>query len=336
MTVQQSFNQQAVSFMNRLVALGDFFICGNERQRDFWLGVLAANGRINPQTYRQDQKLKSLIDVVGVGFPSRQPEHHQNIVRGKHPQVPSDSKIVLWGGGIWNWLDPLSLVKAWPEVLSIHSEARLIFLGTSHPNPAVPLHEMVQKTIKLAEEIGEKDRTIFFYEWIDYQERESLLLEADVGVVFHPIHVETRFSARTRILDYFWARLPVLVTEGDMTSEWVKAFGLGKVVREADSAGIARALIELLDDPKAAYEDAYANLSTKFSWPVVVQPLLEYCKGGDYAPDRHDRTVTRKTRTGKVMNNDLLIRAKFILQTEGMKALLHRIWRYIQWRWSTP
>ncbi len=336
MTVQEAFNQRAVSIMNRLVALGDFFICGNERQRDFWLGVLTANGRVNPQTFQQDSNLKSLIDVVGVGFPSRQPVHRQSIVRGKHPQVPEDSRIILWGGGIWNWLDPLSLVKAWPQVIAKYPKARLIFLGTRHPNPLVPAHEMAKKTISMAEEIGEKDRTILFYEWIDYKDRESLLLEADVGVALHPVHIETRYSARTRILDYFWARLPVLVTEGDVTSEWVREFELGQVAPEADSAGIADALIKILDQPKTAYADAFASLSNRFSWPIVVQPLLQYCLMGDYAPDRRERLGQDKTTLGFGLGKSRFVRALFVWRTEGTKVLLHRLWRFIQWRLSTP
>jgi hypothetical protein len=72
--VQEGLNQQAVASMNRLLQTGDFFICGNQRQRDLWIGALAANGRINPHSFAQDTSLRSLIDVVGVGFPSRAPQ----------------------------------------------------------------------------------------------------------------------------------------------------------------------------------------------------------------------------------------------------------------------
>jgi hypothetical protein len=36
-----------VAILNRLLSLGDFFLCASERQRDFWLGALAAAGRID-------------------------------------------------------------------------------------------------------------------------------------------------------------------------------------------------------------------------------------------------------------------------------------------------
>ena len=132
MEVQETHNHLAIDVTNRLARLGDFFICGTERQRDFWLGLLAASARINPQTFVNDPSLRKTIDVVGIGFPERQPQSHP-VLRGVHPMIPQDAKIVLWGGGIWNWLDPLTLVKAWPEVVSRHPECKIGLFR--HPLP---------------------------------------------------------------------------------------------------------------------------------------------------------------------------------------------------------
>ena len=92
---QQVMNTHAVKITNHLLQIGDFFLCGNERQRDFWLGMLAANGRINPLTFFDDTRLQKLIDVVGIGFPKRLPQHEQAVVRGKYPQVTEKTRIVL-------------------------------------------------------------------------------------------------------------------------------------------------------------------------------------------------------------------------------------------------
>ncbi len=331
---QTALNRHAVDIMNRLVRLGDFFLCGNERQRDFWLGVLAANGRVNPQTYHQDSTLRKLLDVVSVGFPPRPPRREKAFLRGVHPKIPDEARIVLWGGGIWNWLDPLTLVRAWPAVIARHPEARLVFLGTRHPNPQVPVHEMVNKTIALAEEIGEKDRSIIFLEWVSYEEREALLVESDVGVALHPVHVETRYSARTRVLDYLWARLPVLVTEGDVTSEWVQEYGLGRVVPESDADAVADALDFLLSRPKNDFALAFEPLMDEFSWPRVVEPLLAYCREGGYAPDREVRTALQAPQSAGLspLDHSRLVKAVFIWRTQGTRAVLHHIWRYVQWR----
>jgi GT2 family glycosyltransferase len=336
--VQLAANRHGVEVMNRLMEVGDFFICGNERQRDFWLGVLTANGRVNPLTYSLDSKLNKLIDIVGVGFPSQPPRHTNTILRGVYPNIPEDAKIVLWGGGLWNWLDPLTLVEAWPRVLLEQPQARLVFLGTRHPNPSVPAHEMTAKTIEKAEQIGEKDRTIFFIEWVSYKDRESLLLEADVGVTLHPIHAETRFSLRTRVLDYIWADLPVVITEGDVTSEWVQRYGIGEVAAEANPADVARALVTVLQRPKESYRPAFEPLKAQYSWQKMVKPVLEYCLHGDVAPDRKaGKSAAASPATPRIVGvKRRLIQVEKMWRTQGARYVLHRVWRYLQWRLSQP
>ncbi|GAB4524019.1 MAG: hypothetical protein Fur0018_07270 [Anaerolineales bacterium] len=329
---RQVYSRQAVAQMNRLAQAGDFFLCGNERQRDFWLGVLAANGRINPYTYEQDRTLRALLDVVGIGFPARQPRREQPFLRGVHPDVPEEARIVLWGGGIWNWLDPLTLVRAWPQVVARYPEARLIFLGTRHPNPLVPVHEMARKTQALAESLGEPGRSIIFLEWVPYERREALLLEADVGVTLHPIHVETRYSARTRVLDYLWAHLPVLITEGDVTSEWVQQYGLGRVVPEADVDAVAAALLDMLSQPKAAFAAAFEPLLARFAWPRVVAPLRCYCLDGRAAPDRD---VVHPAGSLADAAPSTLERLRVVWRTQGLHGVARRAWRYLQWRMRT-
>lgn len=282
---QEDANVETVEVTNQLAKLGDFFICGNERQRDFWLGTLAANRRVNPRTFAQDPSLDALIDVVGIGFPCHAPRARTAVLRGVHPAFPAESRIVLWGGGIWDWLDPLTLVRAWPQVLAAEPTARLVFLGTRHPNPLVPRHRMAERTEDAARELGEHGRTVFFHEWLDYEDRESLLCEADVGVALHPLHVETRFSVRTRVLDYLWARLPVVITQGDLTSEWVHAHGVGRVVPPDDADAVARSILDLLVG-RDALAPAFDPLHARFTWDRVVEPLRRYCLAGARAADR--------------------------------------------------
>ena len=328
---QLELNHHSIQITNTLARIGDFFICGNERQRDYWIGILTSNARTNPQNFIHDPSLRSLIDVVSIGFPNRE-LHHYPLIRGIHPQVPDNAKIVLWGGGIWNWLDPLTLIKAWPNVLEQFPNARLIFLGTRHPNPDVPHHEMVDKSESLAKEIGEKGKTILFFEWFSYNDREALLCEADVGVTLHPVHIETRYSMRTRVLDYFWARLPTLMTKGDITSEWIREYNLGIVVPEFDEEAVASGLIQILNKPKDAWKDNFQPLHEKLQWHNVVEPLRKYCLEGGYAPDRQDRGSVPLALSNPPTSK--LARARYIWRTEGTEALLHRLLRYIQHRFS--
>jgi hypothetical protein len=327
--VQEALNTQVVQFTNRLLQSGDFFICGNERQRDLWLGMLAANGRLTPSAFAIDPTLRSLIDVVGVGIPERKPTG-EPFLRGIHPRVEADSHIVLWGGGIWDWLDPLTLIRAWPQVLNAHPMARLVFLGARHPNPLVPPHAMAQRAQDLAEEIGEKDRTIISYDWLSYKQREALLCEADVGVMLHSMHIETRYSIRTRIFDYFWASLPILITAGDVTSEWVQQYGLGEVVAPQNVDDTSQALSRLLEKPKSAWVQAFAPLQEIFSWTQVVEPLRRYCLQGGTSLYRTSHQVSGQSSGLKTR----LARARYILNREGWRALVSRSWGFIKWRIS--
>lgn len=330
---QVALNQQAIAITNRLTNIGDFFICANERQRDYWLGVLTANGRVTPQNFNADPSLRKLIDVVGIGLHPREPSK-EPLLRSLHPQINSDSRIILWGGGIWDWLDPLTLIAAWPAVLSSHPEARLVFMGTRHPNPQVAQHSMVQNAESLASKVGEKDKSIFFFEWISYEDREKLLSEADIGITLHPVHIETHFSLRTRVLDYFWARLPVVITEGDVTSEIIAANHLGEVVPPNDPTAVAEAISRILEKPKASWEKLYSPVLEKYYWDMVVNPLRQYCLEGGYAPDKSTRQAY-KSRTGTSPNwGARWARARFILRSEGWSGLIHRIRRFIQWRLS--
>jgi GT2 family glycosyltransferase len=333
---QQSLNLQSVAITNQLARIGDFFICGNERQRDYWLGVLTSNGRVNPRNYRVDPQLRSLIDVVGVGYPDRPPQP-SNLLRGIHPLVPFTAQIVLWGGGIWNWLDPITLIKAWPNVLEKFPSARLVLLGTRHPNPDIPSHKMAEDAQSLAENIGEKDKTIIFFEWLSYQDREALLCEADVGVSLHPVHIETRYSIRTRMLDYIWARLPVVVTDGDITSEWIREYGLGQVVPPQDTRAVEQALISMLDKSKDSWFQKFEAFGDDFQWGEVAAPLRKYCLEGLYAPDRLDRersTVGKNESGGGWSLN--WARVRFIYRSEGWRGLTHRTWRYFQRKIANP
>lgn len=328
---QIELNRQSISVINELARVGDYFICGHERQRDLWIGLLIANGRINPLTYKEDDTLRNLIDIVGIGLPDREPKRRP-FLRGIHPQFNQNSKIVLWGGGIWNWLDPLPLIRVWPTILKELPQSRLVFLGTRHPNPSVPEHKMAFETIELAKQIGEKDKSIFFIEWVNYEEREYLLCEADVGVILHPYHLETRYSIRTRIMDYFWCRLPVIITEGDISSEWVKHYNVGRTVLPADERSLVEALLEVLTTPRDKWHHGFDEIHKQMNWKVQVEPLRKFCLTRKYAADRNENREAREEKYIWVPEPQSKIKeALLIYATQGWKALLKKVIIHLRW-----
>jgi glycosyltransferase involved in cell wall biosynthesis len=258
------------------VATGDAFICASERQRDLWLGVLAAAGRIDLGRYERDRTLRTLIDVVPFGLEAETPRATKQVLRGVVPGIRENDKLLLWGGGVWSWLDPLSVVRAVKTLSAGREDVKLIFLGIDHPNPDVARMAMTDEAIALSRDLGVLDRFVFFQRgWVPYRERASYLLEADLGVSSHFDTVETHFAFRTRLLDYFWAGLPVVTTRGDVLSDLVERRRLGRTVGFGDVDGWARAISELLDD-RDEYRQAQANVErvrSDFAWPHVVEPL---------------------------------------------------------------
>jgi glycosyltransferase involved in cell wall biosynthesis len=285
--------------INQQLRRGDFFLCASEKQRDFWLGHLASVGRVNPITYDDDESLETLIDVVPFGTSDAAPVHTRSVVRGVVYGIDEHSKLILWGGGVYNWFDPLTLLRAVDKLRTRIPEVRLYFLGLQHPNPHVGEMRMAIDTRALADDLGLTGTHVFFNEdWVEYDDRQNYLLESDVGVSTHLDHVETRFSFRTRILDYFWAGLPVVATAGDALADLIDAHGLGLTVPAGNVDALEEALHRLLADGAFAEACRGASLAQAqhLRWSDVLAPLVEFCRAPRRAPDLVD-PITRELAT---------------------------------------
>ena len=267
-------------------AIGDFYICASERQRDWWLGLLEASGRINPWTYEQDRSLRQLIDVVAYGVPEIAEMERQPVIKGVWDGIRADDIVLLWGGGLWKWLDPLTAIRAVAQLAEAMPTLRLIFPGTSHPNPGqanMPTHNEAAK--ELAQALGVFGRNVYFGDWVPYDQWSALLLECDVALSLHYETVETRLAFRSRILEYIAAGLPMVATEGDATSELVRQYGLGSVVAYEDVDGVAEAIREAVEN-SAEVSPGFAAAQAELSWENALRPLIAFCMEPKRAADR--------------------------------------------------
>ena len=274
--------------LNDQLTRGDYFMCASAKQRDFWLGQLSAVGRLNPHNYDADETMDSLITVVPFGVPDTPPVHTRNALKGVVPGIGVDDKVILWGGGIYNWFDPLTLLHAVDRLRTRRPDVRLFFLGLKHPNPDVPEMRMAVAARNLSDALGLTDKHVFFNEgWVAYDDRQNYLLESDIGVSTHLDHVETAFSFRTRILDYLWARLPIVATGGDTFADLIESRGLGLTVPAGDVEALEEALFRLLDDDAAAAgcREHLAQIVPEHAWSRVLAPLVEFCRAPRRAAD---------------------------------------------------
>jgi glycosyltransferase involved in cell wall biosynthesis len=266
-----------------LLSCGDFFICASERQRDFWLGALLRSGRVNPRTWDEDQSLRKLIDVVPFGVSDSPPPTRQSGDRAEmSPQLDDQASVLLWAGGIYNWFDPLILIRAVARLAPQHNNLRLVFMSTTHPNPGVPGRMwMPQRARELAAQLGVSGTAVLFHDgWVPYESRGRWLAAADCGVSIHFDHAETRYAFRTRILDYLWARLPIICSDGDYFADLVRERELGWVVPPGDEDALTeavRSFAQRNDD----YEKMRARVGAvagTMTWSFVTRPLIAYCE----------------------------------------------------------
>ncbi|MER7117227.1 glycosyltransferase [Saccharomonospora azurea] len=267
---------------------GDFFLCASERQRHFWLGHLTALGRLSPQLYDADPTTRSLLAVVPFGLSPEPPRRTGPGLRSTLGLSAGD-RVVLWAGGVYSWFDPLTLVRAFGTLKESRPDARLVFLGMKHPNPEVGEMDIAARTRRLADDLELTGKHVFFNEqWVPYDERQNWLLDADCGVTTHYEHVETMFAFRTRVLDYLWAGLPIVTTDGDAFADLVRDERLGVVVPAEDPQALAEALERCLYDTEFAQgcRERMVSVAERFTWPHVLRPLVEFCRDPRPAADR--------------------------------------------------
>jgi len=271
-----------LEIVRRLAAFGDYFFCAGERQRAFWLGMLTLQGRLNEAVYALDADGRALIDVVPFGVSATPPLKGAKVLKGVIPGIAAEDFVALWGGGLWNWLDPLTLIRATALLRDRGYPIRTFFPGTKRPqatNEETIAPSMVAKVYALSDELGLTGTHVFFKDWIPYAEWSNYLMEADAGISLHLSTLETRFAFRTRVLEYLRGGLVPVVNDGDTIADLLKAHDAGLITPIGDAAALADALALLIDYPeeRARLAEHARTLAETYTWEKVAAPLVAFC-----------------------------------------------------------
>jgi len=319
----------ATAVLNEQMARADLLLCASDRQRLFYLGQLAALGRVNPANYENDPDLTGLLAVVPFGLSAQDPHRTRPALRGVVPGIDTGDHVVIWGGGLYDWFDPSTLIRAMELLSRTRPDARLYFQGTRNPNPDVPDMPVVAASRELAQELGVLDRSVFFNDsWVDYDDRQNYLLESDAGVSCHFDHLETTFAFRTRILDYLWAGLPMVVTEGDAFADLVREEDLGVVVPERDVEALAAALDAVLYDAARAkqWRRNVARVRERYLWNVTLSPLIRFLDRPRRAADAGSTPALRRAAPRRGIRRDAAL-ALHHLRNGGVRVVATKIAR---------
>lgn len=267
---------------------GDFYLCASERQRAWLLGMLEANGRINPLNAENDRAFTKFVAVVPNGIPTPRTETGDASWRSEFPGIHAEDKLVVWAGGLWPWLDAEVVVRAMLLVHAAQPDIKLIFPGTHHPNPALRgVHGAAEKIIALAGELGLRDRAIFFKNWTDYAAWPGLLSECSLALTF-PLREnhETYLAFRTRLLDCIAAGLPLITSGNDVTADLVRDLKIGEVLDAPTPLRVAESILKWVRHAPQTTAAGFAEARMRFEWRNTLAPLIAYCQFPRIAPDR--------------------------------------------------
>jgi glycosyltransferase involved in cell wall biosynthesis len=189
-------------------------------------------------------------------------------------EKPKDN-VVVWGGGLWEWLDPATAVDAIVQLNDEGLRAKLLFLGRARPNRnLIDRRREDRIDVLIARGRGHVSAN---EEWVPYRERLAWLRAGKIAIMLHRRTAEAEYSIRTRLFDAIAAAVPVVATAGGFAADLVRSEQLGLVVPPGDAGAVAAAIRALLTDDEmyTSCVQHLERLRARFAWDVVTKPLVD-------------------------------------------------------------
>ena len=282
------YNQMLGNYKH-FIRNADYLLTSNEQQRDFWLGYGFAAGKITPSS-QAIRPVDSYFGICPMGTDLGEATNftYKDLLSERIPSLKKDDFVIVWTGGIWDWFDAKTPLKAMSEVAKAGKKnVKLVFLGTKHPNDDVPAMKETEIAREYARKLGLINKTVFFLDgWLPYADRVHYLKRADAALYAHKPSIEARFSHRTRVLDHILMQLPTIATSGDFLSDLIQDHNLGICMEPFDDNAMAKAILQLSSDKKLQkqLQDNIAKLQSQFTWDYTLRPLNAFIDSNFFAP----------------------------------------------------
>lgn len=272
---------------DRLLA-ADVILCASAEQRHFYLGWLAALGRLSADLIERDAAVDGLLRVVPFGCRASPPSNSGNGPRRVVDGIGDDDYVLIWSGHITDWYDPDTAVRAVAAASRRVDGLRLVFIGADMRDERLGRTPTGARVRGLAERLDPHGKHVFFWnDWVPYERRADWLLEADAAVIASPRTLEADLAVRARFLDYVWSALPLITTAGGTFADQVNRAGMGIVVEPGDVDAMTEAIV-VMGDPavRAQMRDRLRSAQPSHHWERTLRPLLDFCDSPVRAPDR--------------------------------------------------
>lgn len=321
------YNQMLRNYQH-FIRNGDYLLTSNEQQRDFWLGYGFAAGKITPSS-QAIRPVDSYFGICPMGTDLKEAKNftYKDLLGERIPSLKKDDFVIVWTGGIWDWFDAKTPLKAMDEVAKAGKKnVKLVFLGTKHPNDDVPAMKETEVAREYAAKLGLINKTVFFLDgWLPYTDRVHYLKRADAALYAHKPSIEARFSHRTRVLDHILMQLPTVATSGDFLSDFIQDHQLGLCIEPFDNKAMAKAILQLSGDKglQKQLRDNIKKLQSQFSWDYTLRPLNNFIEGEFFAPS--PLAVRNITSSTEVITSSKTVRTLKRIVPKRAKNIIKRI-----------
>ena len=239
----------------RAIRAGDFFLFSNERQRFYFLGLLALAG----------------VDLRSHGFGAVVPLVAPQGPPRREPRSP----VFVMGGVSWPWIDPTAALGRALAHLNKRRRGKLLVLGHKPILGDSPVRE-------LQAELPPSKRLVYGGV-LPYDQLLATYAECSAAIDMMAPTPERDLAVAFRHMDYLGCGLPMIVGDEHVLAEPLRAGGAGLV-----GLSVEDAIDAVLDEPEAHAQRCAAArelAGARFGRDACEAPLLAWLE----APVRRER-----------------------------------------------
>ena len=269
--------ERQLEALQRAARVSSVLLCANHRQRDLLLGALLPTfGR----TSLASLDVRTIEDRVLV-VPNAVSQHETLPDRAAARQrlgFAENDIVLLWGGGVWNWMDAETVLRAAEQASADNPRIRLVFLGLKRSGVLDPHASNAEPLLRPYVNADPVTSRILVNEnWVAPDQRLDYLAAADAGVLGQFDNLETHFSFRTRLIDCLQAGLPVITMSGDELSDRAGREGWGLVSPIGDVTAMRDLMTRFAGDSdlRSALARATVHAARTMTWSSSCGRLVE-------------------------------------------------------------
>jgi glycosyltransferase involved in cell wall biosynthesis len=277
--------ENLVAKKTRALHLGDFFLCGSQRQLAYFLPWLLHAGV----------------------YLDRAPIHVAPLTL---PPAPATATVsdeeephFVAAGIFWPWQDPSQALITLLSALDASDQGRLTIIGGPHPQwkqgvfpgeaPNWPTELLTHPRVD-------------HVDLLPWSDLNDLMSTAHIGVDLSLPNLERFLAAPTRVYHYLWSGLPVLLSDYLELAPRITASGAGWAVDPTDDQSVRQAVLQAVES-----RDAWGRMRSKAAtlvadWNAEPKALYDFCRAPvirSKTPSFDQRVIAELVKVYKGLGN---------------------------------